>query len=86
MNSCALAGIFSRSAGLKMRSCTPLIIPHISAIPIPNIIDMATPETTSVDPADPSDLLMARALLVDFAFLSIYACRKYSRLVKFPSG
>ncbi len=68
MNSCALAGIFNRSAGLKMRSCTPLIIPQISAIPIPNIIDMAIPETTSVDPAVPSDLLMPPAFLVDLAF------------------
>ena len=73
MNSCALAGILSLRAGLKMRSWTPLIIPQISAIPIPNIIDMAKPETTSVDPVVPSALLMAPAFLVDFAFLSIYA-------------
>jgi hypothetical protein len=73
MNNYALAGILSRSAGLKMRSCTPLIIPQISAIPVPTIIDMATPETTSVEPAVPSDLLMAPAFLVDLAFLSIYA-------------
>jgi hypothetical protein len=51
----ALAGIFSRSAGLKMRSCTPLIIPQISAMPVPKTTVIAAPEHTSVDPVVVSD-------------------------------
>jgi hypothetical protein len=59
MNICALAGTFSRNAGLKIKSCTPLIMPHISAMPTPIITVIATPEHTNVDPVVPSDLPIA---------------------------
>jgi hypothetical protein len=71
MKICALAGIFSRSAGLKMRSCTPLIIPQISAMPIPKSTVIAIPEHTKVDPVVASELLNALLVLADFEFLSI---------------
>lgn len=66
MNICAFAGILSLSAGLKIISCTPLIIPQISAMPTPKIIVIANPVHTSVDPAAASDLPNVFAPFDDF--------------------
>jgi hypothetical protein len=50
-----LAGILSRSAGVKITNCIPFIIPQSSAPPNPRTIVAAIPDTARVEPVFPND-------------------------------